>query len=176
MRRRHCSENGKDSQEAYSSVPHSRFQGAAINCAEIRFLGLQPCPCPATHVTGADPLGDDLQGPSARMAKDGGTIAGIASLSWVPSRSAFCYGIAASPSASCALPEPQGERPAPLQWQSGSPLPGLGGTSARSASHEMAAPKDNRHTVNHCAIYRQRCHRFSNAGESLGIVARGASP
>jgi len=43
------------------------------NALKIRVLRLQPCTCPAAHVSGADPLRDDaFQVHPARMTKDGG--------------------------------------------------------------------------------------------------------
>src|SRR4051794_32955092 len=48
-----------------------------LTALKVRFFGLQPCHCPATHVTGADALPDDSsEVHPARMGKDGSTIAG----------------------------------------------------------------------------------------------------
>ena len=44
---------------------------------EIRVLGLEPCPCPAAHISRANSLRDDaLEAHPARMTKDGGAVAG----------------------------------------------------------------------------------------------------
>ena len=44
---------------------------------EIRVLRLQPRPCPATHVAGADALRDDaFKVHPARMTKDGSAVSG----------------------------------------------------------------------------------------------------